>query len=246
MAKPTRSERVVFLGDTHFGYQDQRAIDIALDVTRETKPDAVYLIGDILDAEELGKYDGDPENPDFESEITTGRAFLETLRDLCKQANITWLDGNHEYRLDRHNWQLPRHARRRLTIPNLLGLGDLGIRYRSYEKGAVYHTKHFVVEHGDRVSKHSSYTAKNMLEARGISGISGHTHRLGVCHRRDYSGHHEWYENGCLRDLDPSWTKSRPNWQQGFHVGLFRGQKSFQMEQLKIKDGDLFYGGRWL
>lgn len=247
MPKPTRSERVVFLGDTHFGCEDPDAIRLALEVTQQTKPDYVYLIGDILDTNELKKYDKNPDDPGFDVEIEKGNAFLDDLQARTKSPKMVWLDGNHEERLNAFKWKLPKFARTMLTIPFVMGLKKRKIRYCPYlnGKGGVMHRKGMFVEHGDRHCKHSSYTAKNMFEDRKVSGISGHTHRLGSFYCTSLAGNQEWYENGCLRNLSPSWLPGTPNWQQGFHVAHFLGNDFF-MSRVQIKSGKLMYDGSLL
>lgn len=208
----------------------------------DIKPDEVWLLGDIMDAEEIKRFEGDPNNPKFTEEIGSAGTFLDDLQRVSPKSRKVWMDGNHEYRLTKWLWAMPMFARERLVIGRLLSMEKRKIEYHPYEDGAIYVTDTFIAEHGDKTSKHSSYTARAMTDARGISGISGHTHRLGAFHRNDYGGGVEWYENGCLRDLHPDWIMSKPNWQHGFHVGYFKGNE-YHITPYKIKSGSVLHNG---
>jgi hypothetical protein len=238
-------ERAVFLGDVHEPFSDPAAVELAVRFTQWFKPDTVFLNGDILDCLQVSDYDRDPERlTGFQKDLDKGKQFLHRVRKAAPHARITYLGGNHEDRLTRYLCRHPEiSSLNSLRWQTLLGLDELGVEFFEYGKPQRWHG--LIVEHGDRVSKHSGATARSMLEARGVSGISNHVHRMGVSYRSDYSGVKAWYENGCLCDLNPSYTKARPNWQHGFTVGYARsGHGRFLLEQIPILAGKLFFGDR--
>lgn len=151
----------------------------------------------------------------------------------------------HEHRLQRYLWQHPEIASlRALELPELLRTEKLGIEYIEYGKPVFHHE--FLVEHGNIARKHSAYTAAGMLQDRQISGISGHTHRLGSHYKTDGNGRVKvWFENGCLCDLEPEYIYGVPNFQHGFSIGWFTADDNrFTVEQVPIIKGRLFYKGR--
>ncbi|MCA8938790.1 MAG: hypothetical protein KDB07_03230, partial [Planctomycetes bacterium] len=72
------------------------------------------------------------------------------------------------------------------------------------------------------------------------SGISGHTHRLGIHYRTTLAGTKFWIENGCLCNLDPDYTHGQPDWQHGFTSGYWseRFQRWF-LQVYNMEDGVL-------
>lgn len=242
-AKKVPVERAAFLGDIHVPYQDDVAVDLALDFLAWFKPDKLWLIGDIVDFYQLSRFSKDPSRvPKLQDDLDATTALLKRFRGACPKAHIVYLDGNHEDRLRRFCWDTQVLASvRKLTVPKLLGLDELQIEHHPYGRVQSWHG--LMVEHGDRVSRHSAYTAKSMLEARGKSGISGHTHRMGSHYRTDCTGTKAWWENGCLCSLQPDYT-FMPNWCQGFSIGhAIDGGQRFFIEQIPIIDSRILHGG---
>ena len=79
---------------------DPLAIDYAIAIIKQEKPDVVALNGDNADFPEFGKY---RLTPAFALTTQATIDFLTTLcariRDAAPQARIVWLEGNHEVRL---------------------------------------------------------------------------------------------------------------------------------------------------
>jgi len=79
------------------------------------------------------------------------------------------------------------------------------------------------------VRKFSSYSARGEFEKEGMSGSSGHTHRLGMYFHRNRGGEYVWVETGCGCNLNAEYIDGIANWQSGFAVFTFE------------KDGYYFY-----
>ena len=78
--------------------------------------------------------------------------------------------------------------------------------------------------------------------AAGISGISGHTHRLAPYKKSGYTPR-VWWEQGCLCRLDPDYIIGKPNWEQGVMVGEFSTKTdSFVLHPVPFLDGKLRFG----
>ena len=128
-----------------------------------------------------------------------------------------------------------------LTMENLLHLKELNIQYKDQFANVKLHQ--FLVEHGSVVRQQSAYTARAMLEKRGMSGISGHTHRMGAHYLTNMAGSYAWFENGCLCDLHPDYVVGQPNWMNGFSIGHFKKSNNrFNIEQIPIVDKHASYG----
>lgn len=239
-------EKAIFLGDWHYPLADEHTAEIAFKFLSWFKPHALFILGDFLDCGSVSKFVNNPDRAlDLQADCDAGAAVLKRLRRTCPGATIKVLEGNHERRIVKYLWSGAKELSklRCLQLPNLLQLGDIGALYYDVYQPVRWHGLH--VEHGDRASKHSGYTARAMLEARGVSGISGHTHRLGAYYRTDESGVKAWFENACLCRLDMEYIIGAANWQHGFSLGFSApGKKRWNLEQCPIVDHVLFYAGR--
>lgn len=104
------------------------------------------------------------------------------------------------------------------------------------------------IGHWNRVSKHSSYTVKNIMTDRGVNIVQGHTHRMGFYTIRYMDRTIYGWENGCLCNINPTYLVS-PNWQSGFSIiEPYNRGRNFNFYQLKIngtaKTYHFNYGGK--
>jgi len=280
--KKTALKTCVVLPDMQIGYfrnregeleatHDERAIAIALAITKDINPEMVVMVGDNLDLPELGKY---RLSPAFQQ---TTQASIDRATEICAEtraaapnAKISWLAGNHEERLTsfmldnamaafgirqgKHPESWPV-----LSIPNLCRLDDFDIEYLSgYPASMVWINEHIKVIHGDLVRSGSS-TAMAYLKREKISVIYGHIHRREWAEmtREDYDGPKTVTaaSPGCLAridgavpstkggtDLDGRPLKRYENWQQGLAVVQYEeGDGKFNMEMVTIREGWSLY-----
>ena len=236
-------ERSLFISDVHIPFEDVSAVKIIYNFVGWFKPNYLFLLGDICDFYAISKFDKDPQRANkLQEELTKTSKFLGKLRNLT-DAKIIYFEGNHEARLTKYLWQHPEIAGlNAVKIENLLGLTEANIEYVTTLEEFDYHS--FQIEHGDIIRKHSGYTARGQIEKRGVSGISGHTHRLGTHYLTNMGGDFIWLENGCLCNRNPEYVK-RPNWQNGFSVGWFKLKDNrFAIEQVCITGDKAVYAGK--
>ena len=79
-------------------------------------------------------------------------------------------------------------------------------------------------KHGDIIRKWSSYTARGEQEKEGMSGASGHSHRLGQFYHTVRGGKYTWMECGMLCSTDQEYLEGRiADWQLGIGLVIFWG-----------------------
>ena len=199
--------------------------------------DGVDIMGDFLDCYSLSRFDTNPQRKNtFQQEIDEGRKLLKTIRELLPDANIRYSEGNHEDRLRKILWgkcSAFAHVRN-LTIPDLLGLADLGIKWHStqdpYKIGDLWYT------HGDLLRHHAGMSARAKSEAIHGSVIVGHTHRQGWSPKTTWSGTDDAYEVGHMTDpkqLD--YVRTCFNWQPGWAEVTFR-QGTYHVDFYRVID----------
>lgn len=237
--------KFVGLPDTHGIFGDEQAIECGYAFLSRYRPQLVFCLGDVVDFYQLSRFDQSPERAlDLQSDIDAAHKFLKGVRRYAKNAKIHLIAGNHEDRLRRWLWTKGAAAisLRSMKVPVLLGLGELGIRY--HEDGLV-RFGHLLVKHGTVVRAHAAYSARAELEREGVSGMSGHTHRIGEYSVTNRGGFRKWVEAGCLCRLDPEYMPGTiPNWQQGLAYGAFAESGRFSLHTAHVIRGKTMLGDR--
>jgi len=286
--KPLRTDGwhdAVILPDMQVGYyrsrtgdlepiHDENALAVALAITADINPALVILVGDNLDAAELGRYRVTP------AYQQTTQASIDRLATLCAElraaapnARIVWLAGNHEERLPRYlldnavaafglrkgnapeSWPV-------MSLPYLARMDEHDVEYLpGYPASAFWINDRLRVIHGDRVASGGS-TAHKYLGNEKVSVIYGHIHRreYAARTREDRDGPKEIMaaSPGCLARIDgavPS-TKGgvdldgRPltrieDWQQGMALVSYQdGDGMFTYTNIAIHDGWARWGNK--
>lgn len=216
--KPTANKRAIILSDLQAPYHDERAVDVALQITQDVKPDKIVLVGDLLDLAAWGKY---AQRPEFAQQtqgaVVYAHQLLVKLRKLAPTAEISVLAGNHENRLENHilaNTAEAYGLRRAddltgypvMSVPYLCAFDQLDVEYvGGYPANRYWINDNLQVRHGQRV-KSSGSTAKLVSDDERVSTIFGHVHRVET-HMKTVNVRHGGktsaaYSIGCLCAID--------------------------------------------
>lgn len=236
---------VVVANDFHVPFHDEAALALFRRFLRRERPDWLILNGDFTDFWEISRFDLTPRGgKGLREEIRMGARILRSFRRLLPRARITWIEGNHEFRLRRFLIQNARelYGLPGLSVPELFGLERLRIEYAACHPAASKFTDNFVrvgplyVGHWDKVALHGGYAAKNLVETRGVSVLQGHTHRFGAHARTTVDGRVLLgIENFSMCRREASYV-AHPNWQLGFSVVYVeRGAGRFQWFPVAIE-----------
>jgi predicted phosphodiesterase len=234
------SKKVVCINDVHVPFQNNKMIENFVRLIEEEQPDEIILNGDMVDFYDLSSFDKDPAREEsLQDELDTLYRMLLVFRGACPNAKITYVEGNHEDRLRRYLWKKATalQSLRSLKLETLLKLDELGI-----ELVKKYVVNGFTFAHGKIVRQYSSYSAKAEYDARGCSGMSGHTHRMGSFCKTTSLGTFGWWENGCGCDLTPEYV-DEPNWQNGFSV-IYFDDNAFDVHQVYVNKGSFRFNGK--
>lgn len=234
--------KILVTGDWHVPYYDKRAFAQMAYAARQFKPDLVILNGDLIDFYPISTHLKDPmRHADLQAELSMLRFLLTQFRKLLSKAKFVYLIGNHEQRLLKHLWtsHSPLYTLESLRLEKLLDLG--GLKITLHDQPAYFVSEHFVVTHGDRSRAKSGYTAHAMIERFGMSGVSGHTHRLCEVNRTFPMGRvYTWAEGGCLCKLEAPYAPF-PDWQHGFcMVQLDSEGRLVDLKAVRIRSEERF------
>lgn len=250
---PKRFTKHLFLPDLHFPDYNKDALKGVLSFSGDYRPDIVHILGDWVNFTLAGKF---PVVGGYDVSIGDEiRGVRELLRNTVKElketnpnVSVKYYEGNHEQRLGKY---LARNAdvledltdeegETILTVPHLLQLKDMGIEWLGYDR--VHREDNVAIEHGNIVRQKSGYTASGMLDKRGRSGYSGHTHRLALITRSQGGDIHFWVECGSLCNLNPTPNYSvEPDWVNGFAFGVYDKKENVMHPQPVLIQNNHFY-----
>lgn len=217
---------VAFVSDDHAPYTNGDTLRCRLEIIRYLKPDVLFLGGDHVDFYQISKFSADPERvgqlqDDLDYAHDLLRRYRKAAGDGCK---LYYLQGNHEERMQSYIWRRAEAfaSLRSMRVPKQLGLDDFGIEW---VEGGWIDYKGFIFKHGNTVRSKSGYSASGEMDRFWMSGMSGHTHRLGHISKTVYKQTYDWIEAGCGCDL-LEYIKGGPgDWRQGMGYAYYLREK---------------------
>ena len=239
----------LFIPDCHIPFVDVRAYSIMLSIATDLAPQEVVILGDYLDFYNVSNHPKDSKiRVSLEEELCQGREHLAELRGLFPQSKITFIEGNHEYRLYRYLQSNAPQLSSFVDFADLIGLKGLGIDFVPYGPHQGYQPfNSFLTARHEPQSGGDNCASASLKKAFG-SVIFGHTHRLQEAHGVGIDGReHTAISSGWLGNKNQpvfNFCKSHHQWQQGFTVGHFINGKWF-LQTVKIKNGVGVLGGHY-
>lgn len=243
------AETHAVLADAHIPFIDHKALDVALKVTKASKPDAIWLLGDWLDFAPISRFrDSSRYCHTVQDELDEMVAFLLRLRRQHPKARLYYLLGNHEHRLKYYLWTQAAHLRdlRAAKFEHQFRFDmhdnpiSLGLRFVT---GKHHLARRFVLKHG---SRSNLYATRWEYEDEGQSGVSGHMHRTGTwAWSRPGMGRDVWYTVGCLCELNPQYKSDDGKpvpWNHGMAI-LTKDAGTVGVENITIDGGCAVWRG---
>lgn len=222
----TRFQTILVASDLHDIECDEFWLKVFLDTAKRVQPDVIVLNGDIFDLPEFGSYQVDPRQWDVVGRIKyVHTKILAPLRKACPDAQITFVEGNHEYRLLRHLTDSTPALKavlsdlHNMTISGLLGLDEYEINYVAKGDLAAYRVGDIKKELGKNYEVFfDCYIAHHFPEGRhlGLPGINGHNHKWKVWDMyNETHGAYQWMQLGCGHVRDATYCNGNL-WSLGF------------------------------
>ena len=252
---PGRFKTILACSDLHDIEVDPFYLSVLLDTARRVQPDIISLVGDIFDCAEFGKYDVDPRDWDVVGRIRfVHEKIFKPLRELCPNAQIDLIEGNHENRLMRHMADATPALKTILSdlhgfsIEKLLGLDSYEINYIArcnmfaWNKRDIENelAKNYKIYYETVLVHHFPY-GRDM----GLPGVNGHHHRHAIW--SSYSpvfGAYEWQQMGCGHRRSASYTEGE-KWHLGFAIiNLDVNTKATNFDYIPVTDFAIS-GGKW-
>jgi hypothetical protein len=254
-ATKANSVRVSF-GDVHGMMMDAAAVNALLADVKRLDPDEIVIGGDLLDCGGwLAKH-----HPigfialcdyTYQEDVDAANGFLDELIRAAPRAEIHYLEGNHEDRVERWIVDQVMASKRdaaflhSLASPRaLLRLQDRGIRY--YTRSEIYGDglPRGWIRLGKMFFTHSLTYSKNA--ARDAAQKTAGNVTYFCTHREDSAtvvypsvGLVKAFNPGCLCKMQPIWKHSDPtSWSQGYAVDYIAASGNFQRIHVPIWRGE--------
>lgn len=238
---PKLNNRILVLNDIHLPYQDNKALEMAINYGIEQKANAVYLNGDTMDFYQASRYIKDRRLRDLSGELEIGREFLKTLKETFN-CPIYYKIGNHEERWENYL---------KTKAPELLGIADFELknllRFGQYGvqeiKGKqIAYAGKLALLHGHEFG-HSVFSPVNparglYLRAKDSSAI-GHHHQTSEHTEKSLNGDIvKTWSMGCLCGLSPEYYPYN-KWNHGFAFVTVFDKGDYEIDNLSIINGKI-------
>lgn len=250
--EPERSaiRTIAILADVHVPEHDRAAWRCALAILRDVRPGEVVLAGDFLELASVSQHGGGGDIAALDQDLAAGRAALAEVRDaIGPDAAITYLEGNHETRLQRFLSARAPSVAAALSIPDGLRLAEIGARWIP-EAAQPIERDRLRIYHGHQdfpgrsIPIHHAARVAQLRGRRGSVLAYGHTHLPQTASGRGEDAPVA-VGLGCLRSLDPSWLRGYPaGWQHGIGIAYLRPGGACDLYSVRIQSGAAVYGGR--
>ncbi|OYV37533.1 MAG: hypothetical protein B7Z80_12610 [Rhodospirillales bacterium 20-64-7] len=250
-----RFKTMLVCSDLHDVEIDPFYLRVLIDTAKRAQPDVIVLNGDIFDLPEFGKYSVDPREWDVVGRIKFAHEkILQPLREACPNAQIDFIEGNHEARMLRQLADATPALRAVLsdlhgmTVAKLFGLDRFQINYIAKADLAAWTKRDFNKElatnykvYYDCVLCHHFPHARQM----GLPGVNGHhhSHQVWPAFSPIY-GAYEWHQLGSGHKRSATYTEGE-KWHNGFAlVNVDRQTKATAFDYITVTDFAVS-GGKW-
>ena len=225
--KHSRFKTMVACSDLHDVECDPFYLRVLCETIKDVSPDVVCLDGDIFDVPEFGKYGVDPREWDVVGRMQAGIDIIRQIREAAPEAQIDFIEGNHEARVIRHLLECSPAIKHMLSGLHDFDLAKL-FKLDEYEVNYVANADLFTFTDAQtrkEMTKNYKYYWSCLLAHHfphgrdiGMPGFNGHHHRHIVWSEHNaHFGSYEWHQMGAGHVRDAPYCDGS-KWNNGFLV----------------------------
>lgn len=239
----TKRKTVLLLYDIHLPNHSEENIALALDYAQSRHEiDTVVLGGDFLDCAGISRWKKDPYGTmPLHEEIARGVAWLEMLRKRFNRANVVYIKGNHEDRLQSYLWNQAAEISKLkgLKLQDQLELDRLGIEWvdnlERIEHGhGAYSIGKLNILHGHELGICPAVDCARKYFFKALENIIvGHVHKRDEHTEPTLNDTKGAWVVGHLQDEHPAYRPFN-KWVAGFALGSFDDDGLFSIKNKKI------------
>ena len=168
------TKRILFIPDTHVPYHHKPSWNLMLRAARGMSPDVIVILGDFADLYSCSRFDKDPRRRlRLEEEAYEVNCCLDELDELGASRKI-FVEGNHEFRLERLLKSAAPGLVGSLNIDELFHLKERKWKYVPYQTHCKLGETYLTHDVG-----HAGVNAVRQTQAvYQASVMFGHTHKI--------------------------------------------------------------------
>lgn len=231
------------LSDIHFPFQDDEALQTAINYLSSITLDGIILNGDIIDCYAISRFAKDRRDVHLFEEIELCKEFLNVLQQIFPDVPMWFKNGNHDLRVDKFIIN---------QAPELIGLDEIALANLLHLKELdIVHVKNAIIKAGKLNILHGHEFGESIFSpvnpARGVFLKSKSSTLIGHYHQSSY--HPEGNLNGdligcwsagCLCKLSPSYRPfAYTKWNHGFAVVDVFEDGNFEVNNHVIINGKI-------
>ena len=242
-------KRCLIIPDTHIPFHDTKAYALMLKVAQDYKPHEIVILGDFADFYSVSSHSKDPSVLSLlVDEVESVNSALDELDMLFPRAKKVFIEGNHEYRLERYLVD---------KAPALFGVTDLNYLFNLHGRPnwsliPYGPSQSYSVGGGKLTARHEPPKGSilNIAKEAGCSIVFGHVHRK-------LEAHHVSLEGVNRIAICPGWlgdkrqkkifgyVKNHHQWQLGFMLVDVEESGWFHINPIHILDNmTCLYNGK--
>lgn len=240
---PIGCNKIGFLGDTQFPFQDNGSIIAAVEYLKKRQVNTIFLNGDIVDFYGISFYQKDPRKRKFVDEIEEVRIFFGWLRTEFPNAIIYYnMNANHELRWEKWLMQKAQEVfgMPEFELENILKLNDYKIiPLKTYDhcligKLPVFHGHTIFGRFSNTISK-----AKTVFDKLKHGAIVSHVHVTDEYNTKDHVTQKMFtcWTVGCLMHLNIEYNPHGNNYNHGFAYIETDNEGNYSVENKRIFNG---------
>lgn len=241
---PVADNNILMISDIHIPYQDNKALEAAINYGVEHKVNTVFINGDLLDFHHQSRFQPDIRKRSTKEEFEACKDFFEYLRYRLPTANVYWLLGNHDIRYE--NWLMLKAPMLFMDeyylMEDRLNLAKYGVR--KIDDSTLVKIGKLNVTHGHLLLR-GVFAPVNA--ARGVfmkakeSTIIGHVHKVSEHQETTLNGSAViTYSTGCLCELNPQYAPFANNYMHGFAHIRTENNGDYHVRNFKIIKGKIY------
>lgn len=242
-----KTKKAGLLSDIHAPYQDQKALDAAINWLLKIGVDMVVFTGDGVDNYKISKWNKNPLMPSFFKEVDSAKVIIQNIVNAFpKGTELVFLEGNHEIRLRNFIWSAaPELAGFDcISVESMFGLREMGFQYVSnmqlIQNDLVpFHLGNCFILHGHEVALSGGAVnfAKLHYDKQPVNQCFGHHHQEQKHTMRKMNKKIDGsWALGCLCNLFPDYRPMNP-WAHGFGLIEWDSDDMFAVTSKSIDNG---------
>lgn len=241
-----RHRKILVCNDIHAPFHDPRALQLVLDVAKQENVDEFIINGDLPDFYNLSRHPSTTLDvkTKLEDELFAVKDFVEGLRKLLPDKKITWIFGNHEWRLDRYIVEKCPELWNLFTLKVFCDLDKLNIGHIPYNDAYQIGNSNLFIQHSPP-SYGENGARTSLLKKVDRSFIYGCSHRMQHASITGANGVYNCWFNGWLGSTTLteehkavfSYAKGHSNWQQCFSIIHLLNEVEYHVQQVPIVNG---------